>query len=64
MATVETKVNFTRPIAANTGRVRAEGRVLGRGRTIMSAEARIVDVSGRLLAHGTSTVMTLRPERG
>ena len=64
MATVETKVNFTRPIAADTGRVRADGRVLGRGRTIMSAEARIVDVSGRLLAHGTSTVMTLRPERG
>jgi uncharacterized protein (TIGR00369 family) len=63
-ATVETKANFSRPIAVDTGRVRAEGRVLGRGRTIISAEARIIDASGRLLAHGTSTAMALWPERG
>ena len=63
-ATVETKANFSRPIAVDTGRVRTEGRVLGRGRTIISAEARIIDASGRLLAHGTSTAMALWPERG
>jgi uncharacterized protein (TIGR00369 family) len=56
-ATVETKANFTRPIRHDTGRVRAEGRVIGRGRHIMSAEARIVDSSGRILSHGTSTLM-------
>ena len=56
-ATVETKANFTRPIRHDTGRVRAEGRVIGRGRQIMSAEARIVDSSGRILSHGTSTLM-------
>jgi acyl-coenzyme A thioesterase PaaI-like protein len=37
--------------------VRAEGRVIGRGRQIMSAEARIIDSSGRILSHGTSTLM-------
>ena len=37
-ATIETKANFSRPIAADTGRVRAEGRVVGKGRTIISAE--------------------------
>jgi acyl-coenzyme A thioesterase PaaI-like protein len=37
--------------------VRAEGRVVGRGRQIMSAEARILDADGRILAHGTSTLM-------
>ena len=63
-ATVETKANFSRPIAADAGRVRAEGRVVGNGRTIISAEGKIVDARGRLLAHGTSTLMVLRPERG
>jgi uncharacterized protein (TIGR00369 family) len=58
-ATVETKANFTRAIKADTGRVRAEGRVVSRGRQIMTAEARVLDAKGRLLAHGTSTLMIL-----
>jgi uncharacterized protein (TIGR00369 family) len=58
-ASIETKANFTRPIKHDTGRVRAEGRVIGRGRQIMSAEARILDSAGRILAHGTSTMMVL-----
>jgi uncharacterized protein (TIGR00369 family) len=57
--TIETKVNFSRPIAKDAGRVRAEGRAVGRGRRIISCEARVVDAKGRLLAHGTSTVMVL-----
>ena len=57
--TVETKVNFSRPIAKDTGRVRAEGRVVGRGRRIISCEARVVDARERILAHGTSTLMVL-----
>jgi uncharacterized protein (TIGR00369 family) len=63
-ATVETKANFSRPITSDTGRVRAEGRVVGKGRTIISADGQIVDSRGRLLAHGTSTVIVLRPEKG
>jgi uncharacterized protein (TIGR00369 family) len=57
--TVETKVNFCRPILADTGTVRAEARVLAQGRRILSAEARVADARGRLLAHGTSTLMVL-----
>ncbi len=57
--TIETKANFSRPIAKDTGRVRAEGRAVGRGRRIISCEARVVDAKGRLLAHGTSTLMVL-----
>ena len=45
IATIETKANFTRPINKNTGRVRAE--------------ARVTDSIGRVLAHGTSTVMVV-----
>ena len=61
-ATIETKVNFTRAITAQMGTVHAEGRVAGKGRTIISCEGRITDARGRLLAHGTSTLMVLKPE--
>jgi uncharacterized protein (TIGR00369 family) len=57
--TVETKGNFCRPITKDSGRVRAEGRVVGRGRRIISAEAKVLDSRGRVLAHGTSTIMVL-----
>jgi uncharacterized protein (TIGR00369 family) len=57
--TVETKVNFSRPITLGTGRVRAEAKIVVRGRRILSAEARVTDAGGRVLAHGTSTLMVL-----
>ena len=60
--TIETKGNFSRPIAPDTGTVRAEGRVVGRGRRIISCEARVTDAKGRLLAHGVSTLMVLADE--
>ena len=59
--TVETKVNFTRAIDPAGGPVRCEGRVLSRGRTIATADAFLRDESGRLLAHGTSTLIILTP---
>jgi uncharacterized protein (TIGR00369 family) len=59
--TVETKVNFVRAITPATGQVRAEGRVVARGRTIITAEGTLTDSNGKLLAHGTSTLMVLRP---
>jgi uncharacterized protein (TIGR00369 family) len=59
-ATVETKGNLSRPILHNTGRVRAEARVVSQGKQIVSAEARIFAMAdGKLLAHGTSTMMVL-----
>ncbi|HEV2816472.1 MAG TPA: PaaI family thioesterase [Allosphingosinicella sp.] len=57
--TVETKVNFTRPIAPDGGPVRCEGRVLSRGRQIATAEAFLRSAEGKLLAHGTSTLIIL-----
>jgi uncharacterized protein (TIGR00369 family) len=57
--TVETKANFSRPITTKTGRVRAEAHVIGRGRKIISTEARLLDAERRVLAHGTSTIMVL-----
>lgn len=50
-----TEVKFLRPITAQTGQVRALGTVIDRTRQTASAEARIQDQSGRILATGTST---------
>jgi uncharacterized protein (TIGR00369 family) len=60
-ATIETKVNFTRPIAPDTGILRCEGRVVTRGRQIATAEARLLSPEGKILAHGTSTLILLPP---
>ncbi len=57
--TIETKGNFSRPIFPRTGLVRAEGRVISQGRQIITADARITDKEGRVLAHGVSTLMVL-----
>lgn len=60
--TVETKGNFSRPITTQTGRVRAEARVVAQGRQIISAEARLLGPDGKILAHGTTTVLVVRRE--
>jgi uncharacterized protein (TIGR00369 family) len=56
--TVETKANFVRPVPAQ-GLVRCEGRVLSHGRQIATAEASLFSDQGKLLAHGTSTLIIL-----
>ena len=61
--TVETKVNFSRVIRADTPRVRCEGRVVSKGRQIISAEAAVKGSDGKVLAHGTSTLLVLEARR-
>ena len=55
--TVEFKISLIRPITPQTGRITAEGRVLNCGRRVGTAEGRLTDGSGRLLAHGTTTCL-------
>jgi uncharacterized protein (TIGR00369 family) len=55
--TLEFKISLLRPITAETGPIRAEGVVLNRGRRIGTAEGRVTDGKGRLLAHGTTTCL-------
>jgi uncharacterized protein (TIGR00369 family) len=55
--TLEFKISLLRPITPQTGPIRAEGTVLSRGRRIGTAEGRITDAAGRLLAHGTTTCL-------
>ena len=55
--TLEFKISFVRPIAPETGLIKAEGTVINRGRRIGTAEGRITDGNGRLLVHGTTTCL-------
>ena len=55
--TVEFKISLIRPITPETGPIRAEGTVLNCGRRVGTAEGRITDGKGRLLAHGTTTCL-------
>jgi uncharacterized protein (TIGR00369 family) len=60
--TLETKVNMTRAIKPNSGVYRCEGKLLSRGRQIITSEAAVTGPDGKLYAHGTSTCMVLRPQ--
>jgi uncharacterized protein (TIGR00369 family) len=55
--TLEFKISLLRPITPETGPIRAEGTVLTGGRRIGTAEGRLTDSEGRLLAHGTTTCL-------
>jgi uncharacterized protein (TIGR00369 family) len=55
--TLEFKVSLVRPITADTGPVRAEGKVVSSGRRVATAEGRLTDAGGRLLAHATTTCL-------
>ncbi|MGJ4910573.1 PaaI family thioesterase [Bradyrhizobium oligotrophicum] len=55
--TLEFKVSFIKAMTEATGIVRTEGRTLSFGRRAATAEARIADSQGRLLAHATTTCL-------
>jgi uncharacterized protein (TIGR00369 family) len=55
--TLEFKISLLRPITPETGEIRAEGKVLSSGRRVGTAEGRVMDGKGRLLAHGTTTCL-------
>lgn len=55
MTTVEVKINYLAP--SQSGRLIARGKTVKLGRTLGLGEATITDESGRILCHGTSTLM-------
>jgi uncharacterized protein (TIGR00369 family) len=55
--TLELKFNLVRPLSEDTGPVRAEGRIIHRGRTVATAEGDLKDRAGKLYAHASTTCM-------
>ncbi len=62
ITTLDLNISFLRPFW--TGRLRAVGRVVKRGRTTGLAECDVLDDQERLIARATSTLMTLTGEQG
>jgi uncharacterized protein (TIGR00369 family) len=58
--TLELKVNYIRPLVVGTGEVRSIGNIIHVGGRVATAEGRVVDASGKLYAHGTTTCLILR----
>jgi len=57
VTTVDLKLNYLAPAAS--GKLIARGRRIKLGRTLGYADAEVTDTGGRILAHGTSTVILL-----
>jgi uncharacterized protein (TIGR00369 family) len=55
--TLEFKISLVRAITPSTGIVRAEGRIISVGRRVGTAEGRLTDREGRVLAHATTTCL-------
>ena len=59
--TLEIKVNYIRPMTADTGQVRCEAKTIHVGSRTATAEGKIVDEKGKLYAHGITTCIIFRP---
>ena len=54
-STAEIKVNFIRPVTANTGTLRCEARPIHIGNRLATAEGKLKDKKDKLYAHAVST---------
>ena len=57
--TLGLEVKYLRPVAVDAGELRAEGVVVHAGRRVATAEGRLLDSDGRLLATATTTCLVL-----
>ena len=57
--TLEAKTNLVRAITAETGKLRAIGKVLHLGKRMATAEGRLEDAAGKLYAHSSTTCIVL-----
>jgi uncharacterized protein (TIGR00369 family) len=57
--TIDLQITFDRPLREDSGIVRAEGVLLNIGSRVASAEGKLFDAHGRLVAHGTETCLLM-----
>jgi uncharacterized protein (TIGR00369 family) len=57
--TVDMTVSFVRPVFEKTGKLRCEGKIIHAGGRIATAEGRVWDQAGTLIAHGSETCMVM-----
>jgi uncharacterized protein (TIGR00369 family) len=57
--TVDMTVSFVRPVFEKTGQLRCEGKIIHAGGRIATAEGRVWDEAGTLIAHGSETCLVM-----
>lgn len=57
--TTSMTIQFVRALAASTQSVRCEGRVVHTGARLSTAEGKLFDAKGRLIAHGSETCLIM-----
>lgn len=61
--TTDLQVRYVRTVTIASGVLRAEGKVVHGGRRFVTAEGRVTDGAGKLVAHGSCGCLTIMPER-
>jgi len=59
LSTIELKVSYHKAMTKDTGTIRAEGKIITLGRRVAFTEARLTDLSGKLYASATSSLIVL-----
>ncbi|MEV0081736.1 PaaI family thioesterase [Saccharopolyspora sp. NPDC050642] len=59
--TLELKVNYIRAARTDGRTLTAEGNVIHAGRSTATAEGKVLDEHGKLMAHATTTCLILQP---
>ena len=57
--TVELSIRYVRPVPLDGGDMRCRGRVLHAGRRLVFTDGEVRDQSGKMVAHGTATLMVV-----
>ena len=57
LVNIDLKLNYLKPV--EKGLLRAEGAAIRSGKSLSYSDASVLDADGELIAHGTSTLMTL-----
>lgn len=58
--TLELKVNFLRAVTKDQGEFTCVGKIIHAGRTTALVEASLLDVNGKVYAHGVSTCLKMK----
>jgi len=59
MTTVQLQTSFLRPVAGSSGNARVVARVLRMGKSLVFGEVQVMNASGELAAHATTTYTLL-----
>ncbi|MDQ6899286.1 MAG: PaaI family thioesterase [Candidatus Dormibacteraeota bacterium] len=60
--TVNLKINFLRPVTE--GRIQAIGRIIEMGEDLLFSEAQVINETGKLIAHASSTCLRIPRDGG